>query len=689
MKKLILLTILFVAYQNANSQCTTTNATSCVCLNGTESNCDLLPDITISWFALQNYSGGPNEFSQSGNGADNGRLKVSGSTPNIGRGPLNIVGQWDSASVTWSRFICGNDTVIAPNSGFNCPNGYPIPKQLPYQRIYHKNGNTMTSYLRPTGPVNYVGGGSLYNDDWGRFTLRIQKPSEPNPLNWDIVGEGHKLGFCLMDYYECSGAPNHCKDDNTIYNQGTTYTNSNFPNWGLGGGNYSCDPYSQGISSGFTDVYSESLGGMWINIPPETCNGQYWIVYEVDPNNYFLEENENNNYTAIPFTLTQQSSSGNPIIKIIPDKSGGLCSGETLKLTATAGTSYLWSNGATTQSINVMSGTYSVTVTNYCGTGSATYTVPPAHQTPTAPIALSDTVCFGYATTLTASGANLTWYDNVGNEVGYGNSFVTPILTANTNYSVIDKINYPGYISNVGKLDMAGGGGYSNSSTNYLQFDVFRPITIKSVKVFAAGAGNRKIVLADEIGIYKQGVIANVPDGESRVTLNFEVAPGKNYSLRALGNINLYRNNAGVSYPFVMQDTLSITGTTAGTNYYYYFYDWEIEMGATSCESPQTSVTAFVETCTGIDDSWDLSNNYKIYPNPSNGKFTLDMIIPGSGDINIVIRDLVGREIYTKQLTDVSGKNSYHIDLNEASKGIYLLDIKIGAKNYFKKLILD
>ncbi|HLG35307.1 MAG TPA: T9SS type A sorting domain-containing protein, partial [Bacteroidia bacterium] len=504
---------------------------------------------------------------------------------------------------------------------------------------------------------------------------------------WDIVGNGHKLGYCLMDYYTCSGAPNHCKDDNTVYNQGNTLLNSNFPNWQLGGGNYGCAPSGQGISSGYEDVYSESLGGMWINIPPGTCNGNYWIVYEVDPHDYFLEENENNNFTAVPYTLTQQATPGNPVIDILPDRSANLCTGEQLKLTATAGTAYTWSTGATAQSVLVGPGTYTVTVTNYCGTGTASYVVA-GFSTPI-PVVTGDTVCVGTSATLSAAGANITWYDGGGNVVGTGNNFTTPILNSTATYFVTDETEYPGIINNVGKFDNTGTGGYTTSTTNYLEFDVFRPLKIKSVKVFANGAGNRTIILSDEIGIYLAAVIANVPNGESRVDLNFNVMPGKNYSLRMSGNVNLWRNTAGVSYPYTMVDTLSIVGSSSGSGNYYFFYDWEVEVGGAVCTSPQTAVTATVETCVGINDSWDLTNNFSVHPNPSAGNFTFDIIMPGLGDVVVKVLDFVGRKIHVKKIKNLSGKYAYDIDMSASVKGMYMMDVLIGNKHYFRKLVVQ
>jgi hypothetical protein len=85
------------------------------------------------------------------------------------------------------------------------------------------------------------------------MTLRVQT-ADPNPLNWPIVGEGAKIGFCLMDYGQCGTGTGstyygHCRDTNMYYNQGNVMLNSNFPNYGLGGGSYNCSVVEQGISS--------------------------------------------------------------------------------------------------------------------------------------------------------------------------------------------------------------------------------------------------------------------------------------------------------------------------------------------------------------------------------------------------------------------------------------------------------
>ncbi|HRC16346.1 MAG TPA: hypothetical protein PLY25_11750, partial [Bacteroidia bacterium] len=116
--------------------------------------------------------------------------------------------------------------------------------------------------------------------------------------------------------------------------------------------------------------------------------------------------------TSAPMTVTVNSSF-QPTITV----SGSLsfCSGGNVKLTATKGSSYLWSTGATTRKITVTTaGSYAVTVTQfttgYVGTSSVVnVNVMPA---PSATITASGstTICQGSSVTLTSSnGANYLW----------------------------------------------------------------------------------------------------------------------------------------------------------------------------------------------------------------------------------------------------------------------------------------
>lgn len=326
--KQFLATLLLIFFNTYSySQCTLQNSTSCECADQSQSDCDLLPDITVSWqWTSQDYiEYAPGSGLQSGelNYIDNyfeitpeieamGRLRVGARTPNIGVGPLNLRGVDENG---YRTMICNDlgvsDTfqIYDPNwsqSTF-CPDG-SNPKQIVWQRVYHKNSDGSMSYYEvEVGTMQYhPSHGHMHFDQWTIMTLRSPDPNNmSNPLEWPIIGEGAKVGFCVMDLGNCSGINAGCRDDETIYGQGNLLSQQDFPNYGLGGGSFGCSPLSQGISVGYNDTYGSYLDGMFMNIPLGTCNGDYAIVLEVPQN--MIESNLENNYTWVPVTLTQQT----------------------------------------------------------------------------------------------------------------------------------------------------------------------------------------------------------------------------------------------------------------------------------------------------------------------------------------------------------------------------------------------
>ena len=581
---------------HAFGQCTTTNATSCECADGT-TNCLLLPDITASWQGIADN--GWIEYPQNGagqnfnnQGPDDGRLRVTGSTPNIGHGSFTVRGV-DSNG--YRAFICGNDTIYDENSSgsFTCPNGEENPKQMLSQRVYKKEGNTMSYEDTWTGSMTYhESHGHNHVDDWAVMTLRIPT-TDPNPLNWPIVGDGAKIGFCLMDYGQCGTTAGstyygHCRDDNTSFNGGNVMANVDFTNWNLGGGSYGCSVVEQGISSGWTDVYGYWLDGMWINIPENTCNGDYYIVMEVDKNNYFQEEDEENNYTAVPVTLTQQHPENSGILPTInSNESNNLCLGQTITLTATAGTDFLWSNGATTQSIVVSEpGSYECTVTNFCGSNTSLPFVV-SSAVPSPPVVEDVSACTGTYVVLEASSTGeVEWFDDNGNFLNNGITHTTNPLIENMTIWVQNTDSYTETVNAEPYTNGIGGGGYLSSNHGSI-FHAYTPFTLKSVLLYALNGGSVTIELQEEDGTVIQVFTETVPAGASRINLNFEIPTGYNYQLVGtnLPNGGLYRNNNSATYPYILDDILSIVGATSSSSYFYYFYDWEIETENGTCTS--------------------------------------------------------------------------------------------------------
>src|SRR6185369_2874405 len=82
---------------------------------------------------------------------------------------------------------------------------------------------------------------------------------------------------------------------------------------------------------------------------------------------YSVTVSNSSGCTAVSAATTVVQNSAPPVPTISPSGTLAICPGTTTTLTAPAGYTYLWSNGATTQSISVGAGNYTVTVTNANG----------------------------------------------------------------------------------------------------------------------------------------------------------------------------------------------------------------------------------------------------------------------------------------------------------------------------------
>ena len=128
-----------------------------------------------------------------------------------------------------------------------------------------------------------------------------------------------------------------------------------------------------------------------------------------------------------------------------------------------------------------------------------------------------------------------------------------------------------------------------------LRFETQVPIVLKSVKVYSETGGLRIIRVTSPFGGDAGTSTVNIPAGESRVTLNFDIPVGRFWSLQG-ANVGLPRKmsvtrDAG-AFPYVIDDVVTITGNTEedNENDYYFFYDWEISYDEPCGRKPVTLV---------------------------------------------------------------------------------------------------
>lgn len=617
------LCLFFIQY-GGWAQCSVTNPAGCSCPTPGATNCQLLPDILAGKKSL-NTAQGWSEYTQLVAGVNKGLLRIDVSTPNVGWGPLEISPTND--------YVCGNDTLrnFTPPGNFMCPDG-SYPKRLIKQKIFVKNGNTFDYDLRDAGWMQYhPSHGHIHIEGWGLYTLRLKDASIADTLQWPIVNSGIKVSFCLIDLTTCSGSLGDCLAPN-----GAVLTNASFPNYGLGGG-YSCGNTKQGISVGKVDIYDQGLDESFVRIPYEACNGNYFVMVQVDPDNHFLEMNDDNNWLAAAIPLTKQRTTGTgPYAYIFSKKGNVICPGGSLELEASGASNYVWSHGATTQKTTITApGKYWVRATTPCGVATSdTLIVTNAASNGIPSVIKNDTICNGDKAHLYASG-NAHWFDapTNGNLVYIGNAFETGTLSANTTFYVVDQPSLLGGNMGPATTSFSGAGNYTTAKSEYLIFNAFLPFKLKKVRVDAQTAGSRLFELRTIYGEVLAKKQVTLTAGVQDVDLDFFVPSGLNLQL-GLGSTTpvaaLYSSTttaANIGYPYKLNTVANIVGSSLGDKVFPFCYQWQIEGTPQPCNTSivRTPVTAVVQpkpllTIGGLASSYPHSSGPSLLTvNPPGG----------------------------------------------------------------------
>ncbi len=165
-----------------------------------------------------------------------------------------------------------------------------------------------------------------------------------------------------------------------------------------------------------------------------------------------------------------------------------------------------------------------------------------------------------------------------------------------------------------GKPDNSGSGSNFTSAFNHhLVFDVYRPIKLVSVKVYSGAAANRAITIYDNQDNIVFYDIIFIPEGEQRIYLNADLPVGTDYRIQGPTSPNLFRNNGGTQYPYILNQLLSVKYSSAGNgagdpdsyNYYYYFYDWEVIDASCLSEIVPVSIGVVGEVSSDFSSSID------------------------------------------------------------------------------------
>ncbi|MFN5441128.1 MAG: T9SS type A sorting domain-containing protein, partial [Flavobacteriia bacterium] len=391
--------------------------------------------------------------------------------------------------------------------------------------------------------------------------------------------------------------------------------------------------------------------------------------------------------------------------------------------TNTNGSSYVWSNGATTPSITAnTSGLYFVTVTNAAGCSSVsneiTVTAAPAFV-PTITAASPTTVCAGAFSTLVASpGASYVWSNGAttqGVNVGVNGPITVTVTnslgctgtSAPINVTVLPvptttiTASGPTTFCEGGSVTLTAGGAnsyiWANNSTATSQ-----TVTTAGTYVVTGYAANGCPDLAEITVTVNESPSADlITDGNNSLcpgeVLTLSAQPGNVYSWTPGGSTaqELAVTTPG-TYSCVMtslngctttseqvvvtaaQPTSTTLNVTALENYVLNEITYtqsgtytQVLTNAAGCDS---TITLNLTLTVGLDENGFVS--FSVQPNPTDAVFTLKA--SEALYSNYVIQDAQGKVVANGALTGTSTT----INIDQVARGIYFLKVAEAAEAF-------
>jgi len=334
-------------------------------------------------------------------------------------------------------------------------------------------------------------------------------------------------------------------------------------------------------------------------------------------------------------TLPELSISGDSVI----------CQGESTTLTASGGTSYLWSTGEQTAAVNMsVSGTYTVTSTNAQGCSSQMAVSVVVNPIPNITISGNTAICQGSSTILTASGAD-TYQWNIGETTSEIVIFNFGIYTVvgTTNEGCVSSANVSIYV-------------YPNPT-----------ITIMGDTVLCQGESLTLTAYGGNSYLWSTGNTSESLEIEDAGS--YSVIGYNNYGCSSIASTNVI-----LRYPSSSEVSITESGSYTWNNQTYNQsgdYTQVFESG-NGCDS---TVTLHLTITQGIETE-QLISTFVIYPNPTTGVVSISL----DNIKKIDLYNNIGQLVSTFTNTSV-------IDLSKYPTGQYMLRIQIPDSIVIRKII--
>ena len=337
-------------------------------------------------------------------------------------------------------------------------------------------------------------------------------------------------------------------------------------------------------------------------------------------------------------TLVYQVEEVAPVEATIAAAATTICEGSTTTLTASGGTSYIWSTGATTPQIQAPSGAYSVTVFN--GDCDATRSIT-IQNFPTFEAQITGTleICAGETTTLQASaGQSYEWSNGATGQsitVGAGNYSVI-VTNANgcTDEVQVQVDALPEFEAQItGTLEICAGETTTLQASAGQSYEWSNGATGQSITV---GAGNYSVIVTNANGCTDevQVQVDALPEFEAQITGTLEICAGETTTLQASAGQSYEWSNGATGQSITVgagNYSVIVTNANGCTD--------EVQVQVDALPEFEAQITGTLEICAGETTTLQASagQSYEW----SNGA-TGQSITVGAGNYSVIVTNANG-----------------------------------------------
>ena len=343
--------------------------------------------------------------------------------------------------------------------------------------------------------------------------------------------------------------------------------------------------------------------------------------------------------------------------------SGAICTGSSFTMVASGANTYTYSSGSAvvTPTANA---SYNVTGTSAAGCVSSNTAVSSVtvNAKPTVSVT-SGAICAGNSFTMVPSGASTYTFSS-------GSAIVSPTATANYNVTGTSSL---GCVS-------------SNTAVSSVTVNAAPSVSVNSGAV-CAGNSFTMVPSGGTTYTFSSGSAVVTPSATAAYTVSSTNTVGcvgsavSNVTVNALPSVSL---SAAQNTACTNSSTIALTGSPSGGVYSgsnvasgaftpgaaagTFVQSYAYTNTLTGCSNTSTS-SIVLSICLGLNSTSAKISGLFVYPNPSNGEFTVEL----NNGINktIQVTDVAGRVV----LTTTSLNDKVNVNINNLTNGIYFVKI--------------